>query len=102
MHAVERRHEAGIRDQAPPSAIVRMEGIITHLAMRVLSARRPSSMGAAGSGGSLRRVLCNRLLIRHGFVLELGWKPHINDVVAGINEVNLTGDSTRGIRKQVE
>src|SRR5438445_10614007 len=102
MHAVERRREAGVRDQALPSAIVRIEGIITHLAMRVPSARRPSSMAAPGSGDSLRRVLGNRLLIRQGFVLERGWMRHGNDVVAGIHEVNVTGDSAREIRKQVE
>src|SRR5436190_16994029 len=98
MHAVERRREAGVRDQALPSAIVRIEGIITHLAMRVPSARRPSSMAAPGRGDSLRRVLGNRLLIRQGFVLERGWMRHGNDVVAGIHEVNVTGEDRKSTR----
>src|SRR3979409_1309227 len=48
--------------------------------------------GLTAADRLLRRVLGDRLLVRRGFVLKGRWMRHGDDVVAGIDEVDITGD----------
>src|SRR5262245_11174962 len=50
----------------------------------------------------LRCVLGDSALVRRGFVLERGGMRHSDDVVAGIDEVDIAGDAGGEVREQIE
>src|SRR5262245_49963697 len=50
----------------------------------------------------LRRVLDDRPFVRRGLVLERGGMRHGDDVVAGIDEVDLAGDAGREVGEEIE